>query len=200
MTGVIGYGCGNLFSLICSLKKIGERAEVFTEPDEAYKYERVILPGVGAFGGAAIRLKSGGMDKAVLSLAKKGVPVLGICLGMQMLFERSYEYGEHEGLKLLKGEIRSLSEATVNLKIPHIGWNALNFKNKSPLFRYVGEGEYVYFVHSYHAKTDEKILATVCYGTQICAAAGGENVYGVQFHNKKSGDTGLRILKGFIEL
>ena len=117
-----------------------------------------------------------------------------------MLFERSYEYGEHEGLKLLKGEIRSLSQDTVNLKIPHIGWNALNFKNKSPLFRYVGEGEYVYFVHSYHAKTDEKILATVCYGTQICAAAGGENVYGVQFHPEKSGDTGLRILKGFIEL
>ena len=119
---------------------------------------------------------------------------------MQMLFERSYEYGEHEGLKLLKGEIRPLSEDTVNLKIPHIGWNALNFKNKSPLFRYVGEGEYVYFVHSYHAKTDEKILATVRYGTRICAAAGGENVYGVQFHPEKSGDTGLRILKGFIEL
>ena len=200
MTGIIDYGCGNLFSLTSSLKKIGEQAEVFTDKKDLIKCDRVILPGVGAFGNAAIKLENSGMADAVKQLAKEGMPVLGICLGMQLLFERSFEYGEHEGLKLLKGEIRPLAEDITNLKIPHMGWNSLQFKNKSPLFKYVDEGEYVYFVHSFHAKSCEKLLATSYYGTEVCAAAGGGNVYGTQFHPEKSGDAGLRILKGFIEL
>lgn len=200
MTGIIDYGCGNLFSLISSLKAIGESAEVFTDRKKVLNCERVILPGVGAFGNAAEKLEKSGMAQAVKTLAANGVPVLGICLGMQLLFEKSFEYGEHKGLCLLKGEVRPLAEDVKNLKIPQMGWNSLNFKNKSPLFRYADEGEYVYFVHSYHAKNCEKLIATAYYGTEVCAAAGGGNVYGVQFHPEKSGDTGLRILKGFAEL
>ncbi len=200
MTGIIDYGCGNLFSLISSLEKIGERAEVISDKSLQSGCDRVILPGVGAFGNAVQKLKNSGMEEVVKTLAADGMPLLGICLGMQLLFEKSYEYGEHNGLSLLQGQVKPLYEDIPQLKIPHMGWNSLHFTRQSKLFKYVEEGEYVYFVHSFHAKQCADILATSVYGKEICAAVGRQNVYGVQFHPEKSGDTGLRILKGFVEL
>lgn len=200
MTGIVDYGCGNLFSLVSSLERIGERARVLRDKNELCKCDRLVLPGVGAFGAAAQKLRESGMEDTVKALAARGVPLLGICLGMQLLFERSFEYGEYEGLGLLGGEIRPLADDITQLKIPHMGWNSLELKGDSALFKYVSEGEYVYFVHSYHAKHAEGVLATCRYGADICAAAGKANVYGTQFHPEKSGDAGLRILKGFIDL
>jgi len=201
MTGIIDYGCGNLFSLVSSLKKLGARAEVITDKKDLERCKRLILPGVGAFGKAAQKLKNSGMSETVVKLSESGVPLFGICLGMQMLFERSFEYGEHDGLALLNGEVRPLEGDISGLKIPHMGWNSLDIKDKSGIFRYVDSGEYVYFVHSYYAKTSAKnLLATTFYGTEICAAAGRDNVFGTQFHPEKSGDVGLRILKAFLEL
>lgn len=199
MTGIIDYGCGNLFSLKSSLKQLGECAEICTQPSDLKKYRRLILPGVGAFGIAVEKLKGSGLFTAVLSAAEAGVPILGICLGMQLLFEKSYEYGEHIGLSLLHGEIRPLNCDT-SLKIPHMGWNNLQFKQRKTLFKYVEDGEYVYFVHSFHAKKCDSVIAETFYGTNVCAAAGMDNVFATQFHPEKSGDTGLRILKGFLEL
>lgn len=201
MIAVIDYGVGNLFSLVSSLKKLGLAAEVSSDPKFIGASDRVILPGVGAFGDAVQKLRDTGLDKIVIKLAGEGKPLLGICLGMQLLFDKSCEYGEHEGLKLLGGEICSMAEEAVGLKIPHMGWNSLNFVKSSPLFKYVDEGEYVYFVHSYCAKHCEgSLIATVDYGFPVTAAVGRANVFGTQFHPEKSGDTGLRILKAFGEL
>lgn len=199
MLGIIDYGVGNLFSLKSSLNKLGIPSEISSDKDFIMSCDRVILPGVGAFGDAANKLSESGLDKIVKKLAENGVPLLGICLGMQLLFNRSFEYGEHEGLSLIDGQVRYLGENT-RLKIPHIGWNSLSLKN-SPLFRYVDDGEYVYFVHSYHAvNCADSIIATAFYGADITAAVSVNNVYGTQFHPEKSGDTGLRILKAFGEL
>ncbi len=205
MTGIIDYGCGNLFSLKSSLRRLGENVRLIARKEDLAACDRMILPGVGAFGNAARILKQCGMDYAIIEWSRKGMPLLGICLGMQLLFDKSYEFGEYNGLSLLHGEVAPLSaEAAVvaaNLKIPHIGWNSLRFPCKSKLFRNVGEGEYVYFVHSYHAKhCNENLLATVTYGEEICAAAGKGNVFGTQFHPEKSGDTGMRILEAFLEI
>lgn len=201
MTGIVDYGCGNLFSLLSSLKMLGVKAEVFSDATAIEKYDRIILPGVGAFGSAAEKLKKSGMETAVKVYAQKGFPVLGVCLGMQLLFEKSFEYGEHEGLKLLQGEVKPLSDDISGLKIPHMGWNSLHFKKQSAVFKYVEEGEYVYFVHSFHAKNcGDGVIATCDYGAEICAAAGTGNVFGTQFHPEKSGDTGLRILKAFCQI
>lgn len=202
MTGIVDYGVGNLFSLRSSLEAIGEEAIVTPEAEALAEADRIILPGVGAFGDAAEKLKSTGLDKVLKELSGSGKPLLGICLGMQMLFEKSFEYGEHRGLGLLPGEIRPIAERIPGgLKIPQMGWNALIFKKESPLFRYIREGEFVYFVHSYSAvNCDDALLATAEYGAELTACAGKGNVFGCQFHPEKSGRTGLNILRAFCEI
>lgn len=201
MVAIIDYGVGNLFSLQSSFAAIGQEAVVTSDIEEIRRADRVILPGVGAFQDAAEKLRSSGMDRAVKEEAARGKPLLGICLGMQMLFERSYEYGVHEGLGLLKGEIRPIAERIpAGLKIPQMGWNSLRFVQESPLLKYSREGEYVYFVHSYSAvRCEDSLLAVTEYGADLTAAVGKGNVFGCQFHPEKSGDVGLRMLKAFCE-
>ena len=201
MVAIIDYGVGNLFSLRSSFAAIGEEAEVTSDPVAIRRADRVILPGVGAFGDAADKLRQTGLDRVVREEAGRGKPLLGICLGMQLLFERSFEYGEHEGLGLLKGEIRPIAERIPeNLKIPQMGWNALKIVRQSPLLKYTKDGEYVYFVHSYSAvKCGDSLLASTEYGAELTACAGQGNVYGCQFHPEKSGAVGLKMLKAFCE-
>ena len=203
MIAIIDYGVGNLFSLTCSFKSIGADICVTSDPDLIAKSERIILPGVGAFEDAARKLRQSGLDRVIKEECARGKPLLGICLGMQMLFEKSYEYGEHEGLGLIKGNIRPISDVIPkDLKIPHIGWNALSFGNKKDgLFKYLNEGDFVYFVHSYYgADCDDSVIATAEYGVPLTAAVRKDNVCGVQFHPEKSEKTGLAILKAFCEI
>ena len=202
MIAIIDYGVGNLFSLRSSFAAIGQDAVVTSDIEEIRRADRLILPGVGAFRDAAEKLRASGMDKAVKEETAKGKPLLGVCLGMQMLFERSYEYGVHEGLGLLKGEIRPIEERIpAGLKIPQMGWNALKIVKESPLLKYTREGEYVYFVHSYSAVScEESLLAVTEYGADLTACVGKGNVFGCQFHPEKSSDVGLRILKAFCEI
>ena len=201
MVAIIDYGVGNLFSLRSSFAAIGQEAEVTSDPDALRRAERIILPGVGAFGDAAEKLRKSGLDQAVREAAAQGKPLMGICLGMQLLFEKSYEYGEHQGLGLLKGEIRPIAERIpAGLKIPQMGWNALKIVRKAPILKYTEEGEYVYFVHSYSAvKCGDSLLAATEYGAELTACAGKDNVTGCQFHPEKSGKVGLKILKAFCE-
>ena len=201
MVAIIDYGVGNLFSLRSSFAAIGEEAKVTSDPETIRRADRVILPGVGAFGDAAEKLRETGLDRIVKEEASRGKPLMGICLGMQLLFERSFEYGEHAGLGLLKGEIRPIAERIpAGLKIPQMGWNALKIVKDSPLFRYTKNGEYVYFVHSYSAvNCGDSLLASTEYGADLTACAGAGNVFGCQFHPEKSGETGLRMLKAFCE-
>lgn len=205
MIAIIDYGVGNLFSLKSSFAFIDKEAVVTGDPEVIEKCDRIILPGVGAFSDAAKRLKESGLGDVVKEQAAKGKPVLGICLGMQLLFEKSYEYGEHEGLGLIKGNVRPIADVVgKDLKIPHIGWNALIFpkdKEKSPLYKYTDEGDFVYFVHSYYAADcDESITAVSEYGAMITASVQNGNIYGAQFHPEKSGNVGLGILKAFCEI
>ena len=202
MVAIVDYGVGNLFSLSSSFAAIGAEVTVTSDPDVLRAAERIVLPGVGAFGDAAAKLRESGLDKVVIEQAKAGKPLLGICLGMQLLFEKSFEYGEHEGLGLIKGEIRPIADVILtDLKIPHIGWNALHFgKEKSDLFRYLNEGDHVYFVHSFYgANCAESVIATAEYGAELTAAVASANVYGCQFHPEKSGNVGLAILRAFCE-
>ena len=203
MIAIVDYGVGNLFSLVSSFKSIGVDVILTSDKNVIQSADKIILPGVGAFGDASDKLFSSGLAEIVKSEAKKGKPVLGICLGMQLLLEKSFEYGEHKGLGLIKGEIRPIKDVIPkSLKIPHIGWNALKFKGeKSPIFKYLKDGDFVYFVHSYYgANCDESVIATAEYGAEITAAVQSGNVYGCQFHPEKSGDVGLKILKAFSEL
>ncbi|MDR0951875.1 MAG: imidazole glycerol phosphate synthase subunit HisH [Oscillospiraceae bacterium] len=205
MTVIVDYGVGNLFSLRSSLRFIGEEAAVSREPEELRAADRIILPGVGAFEDAARKLRELELDKIIIELSGEGRPLLGICLGMQLLFERSFEFGVWEGLGLLPGEVRPIEPVIPpDFKVPHIGWNALRFSEagrESGLLKYTKEGEYVYFVHSYAAMgCEESLLADTEYGGFLTAAVGRENVFGTQFHPEKSGEAGLRILKGFCEL
>ena len=202
MIAIINYGVGNLFSLKSSFSAIGQEATVTSDEETIRRADRVILPGVGAFKDAAQKLRDTGMDLVVKREAAEGKPLLGICLGMQMLFERSYEYGVHEGLGLLKGEIRPIAERIPgDLKIPQMGWNSLKIVRESPLMKYSREGEYVYFVHSYSATNcDESLVAVTEYGTELTASVGKDNVFGCQFHPEKSGEVGLRMLKAFCEI
>ena len=203
MVAIVDYGVGNLFSLKCSFAAVGAEVKVTSDPLEIRAADKIILPGVGAFGDAAAKLRESGLGDVIKEEAGAGKPLMGICLGMQLLFEKSYEYGEHEGLSLLSGEIRPISDVIPKgLKIPHMGWNALRFTGeKHPLFRYVNEGDCVYFVHSYYAcGCDDSVIATAEYGYPLTAAAAKGNVCGCQFHPEKSGDVGLRILKAFCEL
>lgn len=201
MTAIIDYGVGNLFSLVSSFKKIGEPAVITSDAEVIRNADRVILPGVGAFCDAAKKLSESGLVPVLKEQIEKGKPVMGICLGMQLLFEKSYEYGEYEGLGLLKGSIVPMSEKISDLKIPHMGWNALQFRREHPLFKYIKEGDCVYFVHSFYAADcEDSVIATVEYGIDITAAAAKGNVMGCQFHPEKSGNVGLSILKAFCEM
>ena len=204
MIAIIDYGVGNLFSLRSSLKYIGRDVVVTGDPHIIGECDRIILPGVGAFEDAAGKLRSGGLDETVAREAKKGKPLLGVCLGMQMLFEKSFEFGEHEGLGLLRGVVAPIKPSIPEgYKIPHIGWNALRFPDsgKSPIFKYIREGDHVYFVHSYHAEgCEDTVIATAEYGAELTAAVASGNVFGTQFHPEKSGVVGLGILKAFAEL
>jgi glutamine amidotransferase len=202
MIAIVDYGVGNLFSLKSSLAMIGAEAVVTGEARELERAEKIILPGVGAFEDAAKKLNKTGLDRVVVEQAEAGKPLLGICLGMQMLFERSFEYGEHKGLGLLSGDVVDMRPCVPKeLKVPHIGWNALIFKQpEHPLFRYIQNGDFVYFVHSYYATNCERTtLATTGYGAELTAAVGGGNVLGCQFHPEKSGRVGLNILRAFCE-
>lgn len=203
MLAIIDYGVGNLFSLQCSLKKIGVEAVVTSDENIIKAADRIILPGVGAFGDAVNKLHKSGLFKLVIEEARNGKPLMGICLGMQMLFEKSYEYGEYEGLGLIEGEIVSLKkEISQEYAVPHMGWNALKFHNgKNEIFKYINEGDCVYFVHSYFGiNCEDSLIASAEYGAQITAAVAKGNVYGCQFHPEKSGDVGLKILKAFCEI
>ena len=203
MIAIIDYGVGNLFSLKSSFAAIGEEAVVTDQKEIIEKSDKIILPGVGAFADAIDKLKKSGMADIVISEAKKGKPIMGICLGMQLLFDKSFEYGEYDGLGLIKGEIRYIGEVIdKDLKIPHIGWNALQFKGeKSKIFKYLNEGDFVYFVHSYYGMDcEESTIATAEYSVPLTAAVAKDNIYGCQFHPEKSGDVGLKILKAFCEI
>ncbi len=201
MIVIVDYGVGNLFSLKSSFKAIG--VDVITSGDKSVieSADKIILPGVGAFEDASKKLFNSGLAEVIVNQAKKGVPLLGICLGMQMLFDVSYEYGKHKGLGLISGEIRPIGEVIPkNLKIPHIGWNALKFTKNSDLFKYINDGDCVYFVHSFYgANCLDSVIATTEYGAELTASVQSGNVYGCQFHPEKSGDVGLKILKAFCE-
>ena len=201
MIAIIDYGVGNLFSLCSSFKSLGADIVVTGDADEIRKADKLILPGVGAFKDAADKLRNLGLDKVIKDEVNKGKAIMGICLGMQMLFEKSYEYGEHKGLGLLKGEVIGMNGTIPNnLKIPHIGWNALHFTKESPLFKYIKNGDCVYFVHSFYADgCDESLIATAEYGKELTAAVNKDNIFGCQFHPEKSGEVGLNILKAFCE-
>ena len=200
MIAIVDYGVGNLFSLKSSLSYIGADACVTGDGEKIKCADKIILPGVGAFGDAVKKLRDARLDEVIVSQAKKGKPIMGICLGMQLLFDKSFEYGEHSGLGLIKGEIRPISDVTdKNLKIPHIGWNSLKFTDKkSRIFRYIKDGNFVYFVHSYYAANcDESVIANAEYGANLTAAVQCGNVYGCQFHPEKSGALGLKLLENF---
>lgn len=203
MITIIDYGVGNLFSLACSFKKIGEQVQITSDANTILSAERIVLPGVGAFEDAAKKLKNSGLDVIVKQKAAQGTPILGICLGMQMLFDKSYEFGEHDGLGLIPGAVRPISPLIGDLKAPQMGWNALIFskdKPKHPIFKYVSEGDHVYFVHSYAAMDcEDSVSAQTEYGALLTAAACRNNVCGTQFHPEKSGNTGLNILRAFAE-
>lgn len=205
MIAIVDYGVGNLFSLKSSFEYIGENVCVTGDVQKIKDCEKILLPGVGAFEDAARKLRESGLHDAVIREAEKGKYVFGICLGMQMLLDRSLEYGEHKGLGLISGDVCPISEdIEAGLKIPHIGWNGLIFPEnieKHPLFKYVNEGDCVYFVHSYHAKNcKESVIASAEYGGMLTAAVAKDNVMGTQFHPEKSGKVGLDILRAFCEL
>ena len=202
MIAIVDYGVGNLFSLISSFNKIGADIVVTADPQVISRADGIILPGVGAFEDAARKLRDSGLDKVIVEQAQKGKKLMGICLGMQMLFQQSYEYGCHEGLGLLKGNIVPMKDSIpADLKIPHIGWNALHFTKESNLFKYISNNDCVYFVHSYYATDcDDSVIATAEYGKELTAAVQKDNVMGCQFHPEKSGEVGLNILRAFCEM
>lgn len=203
MVAIVDYGVGNLFSLKSSLAAIGADVIVTSVKEELKKADQIILPGVGAFEDAAKKLKETGLDKTIKDLVINGKPLMGICLGMQLLFDKSYEYGEHEGLGLIKGVVKPIKDdVSAEYKIPHIGWNPLIFKGEpSPIFKNIKDGDCVYFVHSFYAKEcNESVIATAEYGAELTAAVADKNIFGCQFHPEKSGNTGLRILKAFVDI
>ncbi len=198
MIAIIDYGVGNLFSLSSSLEHLGLDCVITNDRQTIKNADRIILPGVGAFEDARALLKKDGLDEFLITQAQSGKPFLGICLGMQLLFDKSFEYGQHEGLGLIKGNIVPIP---TQLKIPHIGWNSLAFKKDDPLTKYIKDGDFVYYVHSYCASDcEESLVATSDYGTEVAGIVRSKNVCGTQFHPEKSGNVGLNILKAFSEL
>ncbi len=202
MIAIINYGVGNLFSLQSSFKAINFDVVITSNPDEILKADKIILPGVGAFGDAAEKLFSSGLAEPLIEQAHNKIPILGICVGMQLLFTKSFEFGEHKGLNLIPGYVDAIAKIIPSdLKIPQIGWNALDIKKFDGVFKNSKQGDFVYFVHSYSAFCDEKyITSTTEYGAKITASVQHENIFGVQFHPEKSGDVGLNILKAFCEV
>ena len=202
MIAIVDYGVGNLFSLNSSLELIGAESIVTSDPQVLRSADKILLPGVGAFEDAARKLRDSGLADLLKELAAEGKPLLGICLGMQLLFEKSYEYGEHEGLGLIPGSVKPIRDVIpTDYKIPHIGWNGLHLNGDCPLFRNIREGDCVYFVHSFYAAgCGLYVTATADYGAELTAAVAKGNVYGCQFHPEKSGKVGLSILKAFADL
>ena len=202
MIAIVDYGVGNLFSLVSSFNKIGADIKVTSDPDVISSSDGIILPGVGAFDDAAQKLRDCGLDKVIVNEAENGKKLMGICLGMQMLFEQSFEYGCHKGLGLLKGNLVPMKNSIPqDLKIPHIGWNALHITRESELFKYIKPNDFVYFVHSFYATDcDESVIATAEYGKELTAAVQKGNIIGCQFHPEKSGEVGLNILRAFCEM
>ncbi|MBQ3053915.1 MAG: imidazole glycerol phosphate synthase subunit HisH [Clostridia bacterium] len=202
MLAIVDYGVGNLFSLSSSLKYSGIASVITSDASVIEKSDRIILPGVGAFKDAINKLRQSGLDKVILKEAEKGKPIMGICLGMQLLFEKSYEYGEHTGLGLLNGEVIPMKgKMPSQLKIPHIGWNKLETKRENEILKYLHSGDYVYFVHSFFVEGEnENAVAVTDYGLSVTAAVAKNNIYGCQFHPEKSGEVGLSILKAFNEI
>ena len=203
MIAIIDYGVGNLFSLKNALTHCGIEAVVTGDPAQIEAADRIILPGVGAFEDAIAKLRADGLDQVVIEQAKAGKPLMGICLGMQLLFDVSHEFGLHKGLGLIPGDCVSIAEVIpAGLKIPHVGWNALKFTDKkSPLFKYIREGDSVYFVHSFYcANCDEDVTAVTEYGADLTASVMRGNVFGCQFHPEKSGPVGAKILQAFSEV
>lgn len=203
MIAIINYGVGNLFSLVGSLEHLGIEAVITSDAETIKKADRIILPGVGAFSDAKKKLIDTGLVPVLNEEVRNGKPLLGICLGMQMLFDKSYEYGEHEGLGYIKGEVCPLNtDISSDLKVPHIGWNKLIIKDKSnPMLKYTNEGDYVYYVHSFYAKNcDESLVAYSEYGVNVPGLVNHKNVFGAQFHPEKSGKVGLDMLRAFNEV
>lgn len=203
MIAVIDYGVGNLFSLAASLKYIGADSAVTSDARAVRASSAIILPGVGAFGDAYKKLERSGLIPVLEEQAAEGKPLLGICLGMQLLFDKSFEYGEHRGLGFIPGEVCPIApDLKEKLKVPHMGWNSLNLIGRSPLYKYLSGGEYVYFVHSFYAKNCAGNTSATCTygGAELTASVERGNVFGTQFHPEKSGATGLKILRAFSEL
>lgn len=202
MIAIIDYGVGNLFSLTSSFAAIGAEVKVTNKKEDIESADRIILPGVGAFEDAAKKLRESGLVDVIKAQAAKGKPLMGICLGMQLLFDKSFEYGEHEGLGFIKGNVRPITDVIPSdYKVPHIGWNSLQLKKKSPLFKYINNGDYVYFVHSFYAADcDEAVTAVSEYGAELTACVEDKNIFGCQFHPEKSGEVGLNILRAFAEM
>ena len=201
MIAIVDYGLGNLFSLQCSLRYIGRESVITADPEVLEKADKIILPGVGAFGDAAERLKRTGLGRAVNAQAERGKPLMGICLGMQLLFEKGYEFGEYDGLGLIPGTVEEIAVPDRRrYKLPQMGWNSLRLLKEHPLFAGVSEGDYVYFVHSYHGcNCEASAIAVTDYGIPVTAAVARDNVWGTQFHPEKSGPVGLAILRAFAE-
>ena len=202
MIAIVDYGVGNLFSLTSSFAAIGQEVVVTADPRVLEAADKILLPGVGAFGDAADKLRATGLDKTLVQLANAGKPLMGICLGMQLLFEEGHEYGIHKGLGLIPGKVVAMKNVIPQeLKIPHMGWNALDFQKESPLFAHIKHRDCVYFVHSYYAtECDQAVIATAEYGAMLTAAVQKGNVFGCQFHPEKSGTVGLNILRAFAEM
>lgn len=201
---IIDYGMGNLKSVQKAFVALGYEAEITQDPEKILKAEKVVLPGVGAFRDAIAMLNQTGLGEATKEVAKKGTPLLGICLGMQLLFDKSYEYGEYEGLHLLPGEIVRFKEDNIKqangecLKVPHMGWNTLEIVKEAPLFAGIKQNSFVYFVHSYYLETTKDVVSSYThYGSRIAVSAQKDNVYAMQFHPEKSGQVGLQLLKNF---
>ena len=203
MVAIIDYNMGNLASVQNALAKIGADSKIVSKPDDVKKYDKVLLPGVGAFGDAMEHLHQNGMDSAVKEFAKSGKPLLGICLGMQLLFSKSLEFGEHKGLDLIPGEVVPFDNNMFNKshKVPHMGWNELFVQKDTAIFKNLSKEFYLYFVHSYHAvTTDEYIIGKTWYGYEFVSAVQNGNIFGIQPHPEKSHENGLEILRNFVQM
>ena len=203
MIGIVDYNMGNLASVINAFAKVGVEATIESDPSKLKKYDKLILPGVGAFGDAMEHLKSNGMDEAVKDFALTGKPLLGICLGMQLLFESSEEFGTTEGLGLIPGKVVAFDEGKFDhpQKVPHMGWNELFVQQETPLFDGLKQDFYLYFVHSFHAQCDDSYaIGKTHYGYEFVSAVQNGNIYGIQPHPEKSHDNGLKIIENFTKL
>jgi len=201
--GIVDYNMGNLRSVYNAFEKIGKKVDIVKDMDKLKSYDKIFLPGVGAFGDAMKSLKETGMAEAILSFARSGKPLLGVCLGMQLLFDKSYEFGETKGLGLIEGEIVEFdrSKFQTRLKVPHMGWNEVFIQKNSPLLKGIADETYLYFVHSFHATcADEFIVAKTTYGYDFPSVVQKDNIFGFQPHPEKSHENGLKILKNFIQL